>query len=84
LQFLQFNYCNVEEKGGIPDTKPYSLPWFKKKIHTETSNLRALKIMPRNCTFMNSASGRILGNLKYRKICGNHGKNTLYTENVSP
>jgi hypothetical protein len=36
----------VKEKGGKPDRKPHPLPFGE--IHTETSNLRTLKIMPRN------------------------------------
>ncbi len=36
------------------------------EIHTETSSLRTLKILPRNCTFMNSAS---LLNDPYLSIC---------------
>jgi hypothetical protein len=34
----------VKEKGGKPDRKPHPF----QKIHTETSSLKTLKIMPRN------------------------------------
>ncbi len=37
----------VKEKGGKPDTKPFLLP-YGFSIHTETSSLRALTIMPIN------------------------------------
>ncbi len=45
LQFLQVNLLyTVKENGGKPDRKPLPLH----KIHTKTSNLKTLKIMPRN------------------------------------
>jgi hypothetical protein len=37
----------VKEKGGKPDRKPYPFTMVS-EIHTETSSLRTLKIMPRN------------------------------------
>jgi hypothetical protein len=43
---VQFLYTE-KEKGGKPDRKPYLLP-YSLKIHTETSSLRTIKILPRN------------------------------------
>jgi hypothetical protein len=37
----------VKEKGGKPHRKPYPL-YIGLEIHTETSSLRTLKIMPKN------------------------------------
>jgi hypothetical protein len=42
---------NVKEEGGKPDRKPYDPPPpfpMVSEIHTETSSLRTLKIMPGN------------------------------------
>jgi hypothetical protein len=39
----------VKEKGGKPDSQPIPLPYgLRNRIHTETSSLRILKIIPRN------------------------------------
>jgi hypothetical protein len=42
------NLAPVKEKGGKPDRKSYPLLCGFRKIHTETSSLRTLKIMTRN------------------------------------
>jgi hypothetical protein len=47
LIFLQFSYYTAKEKGGKPDRKPNFLP-YGLRIHTDSSSLRTLKIMPRN------------------------------------
>ena len=55
-------HCTVKKKGGKPDRKPYPLPYgFRnpyRNLKSENSQHYAQKPR-RNCTFMNSASGRI-------------------------
>jgi hypothetical protein len=46
--YLLYIYT-VKEKGGKPNRKPHPFPMVQ-EIHTETSSLRTLKIMPRNFT----------------------------------
>jgi hypothetical protein len=52
----------VREKGGKPDRKPYPLSYrlrnSYKNLKSEDSQEYAQKSQ-RNCTFMNSASGKI-------------------------
>jgi hypothetical protein len=45
---VQLQYT-VKEKGGKPVRKPHHLPYGLRNLYgTETSSVRALKIMPRN------------------------------------
>ncbi len=62
LQFLEVSHVYIiKEKGGKPDRKPHPLPYsFRnpyRNLKSESSQDYAQKPQ-RNCTFINSASGR--------------------------